>query len=130
MPYANPEKRKQYLAEWRIKNSDKIKGYENSEKTKQYRIKWKQSQSGYKSRTYSNWKAYGLKDNFDEVWEIYKSTDECMICDKKFTNTKDKSMNHCHETGYYLNVICMKCNILEHNDTYWTCSDVGSSQDK
>ena len=126
MPYADPEKRKQYSKEWRSKNQDKIINYENSEKTKQYRKYWRNTENGIKSRTYSNWKTCGLKDNFDEVWEIYKTSTECIICDTKFKNSKDKHMNHCHETGFFLNVICMKCNILEHNNTYWLDSGSGS----
>lgn len=119
MPHSDPEKRKQYMKEYREKNKDKIKQYQNNEKVKQYRRNWRQSENGIKSRTFSNWKQCGLRDNFEEVWKIYQETNNCLICDSRFKNKKDKHMNHCHETGYFLNVLCMCCNILEHNNTYW-----------
>ena len=117
MPYKDPEVRKQYLKEWRENNKEKIKA--NQSKRNQCRAKWLKTDAGKKSKTLSNWRRYGLKDNLEDVYKIYQESTECIICDKPFKNSKDKHMNHCHETGYFLNVLCQKCNLLEHNNTYF-----------
>jgi len=69
-----------------------------------------------KAFIFNGWKSRGLKDDLEEVWKIYSETTECMICDVKLTTGRwqktRKCMNHCHETGYYLNVICHECNVL------------------
>ena len=120
MPHKDPEKRKEYQKQWRLKNKEYSKEYQKTDKCKEYRKKYRQTDSGIKSRTFSNWKNYGLKDNLEDVWKIYQETNTCLICDSVFKNSKDKHMNHCHETGYFLGILCMTCNILEHNDTYWS----------
>jgi hypothetical protein len=125
MGYKDPEKRKAYLKKWKENNKDKIKSYEP--KQKETRQKWLKSENGIKSRTFSNWKRLGLKDNLEDVYKIYQETHKCIICDNNFKNSKDKHMNHCHETGYFLNVICQKCNMLEHNDTYFKLQKPSSS---
>ena len=122
MPYADPEKRKEYQAKYRKENREKGLEYgrqyreNNREKLNNYR----KTDIGFKNKTFASWRFYGLKDNVEDVWKIYQETDECLICDNKFKNSKDKHMNHCHQTGYFLGFLCHKCNILEHNDSYWT----------
>ena len=70
-----------------------------------------------------NWRKFGLLDNLDDVYKIYKETKHCQICDIKLTNGKmcktKKVMNHCHKTNYFLNILCFNCNLHEHNDSYW-----------
>jgi len=117
MPYKDPEKRKEYLKLWKLNNPDKIKSY--APKRKECTKKWLMTEKGRKSKTFSNWRNRGLKDNFEDVYKIYMEAKECLICDKQFNNEILKCMNHCHETGYFLNVLCRDCNMLEHNDTYF-----------
>ena len=117
MPYKDPEKRRAYLTEWKRNNRDKMESYKPKAKVTQ-KI-WLKTDKGIKSRTFTNWRTLGLKDNLEDVWRIYQQETECIICNNPFKNSKDKHMNHCHETGYFLNVLCQKCNLLEHNDTYF-----------
>ena len=84
----------------------------NLEKIKEYN----QSPQGIKSRVIRRWKFSGvLHDNFDELYTIYLNCTNCMVCDKKFKNTRDRHLDHSHETGLYRNVLCCSCN----NRDYW-----------
>ena len=69
-----------------------------------------------------HWKKWGLKDNPKEILQIWKETNNCLICDKLLTGKGNarKAMNHCHITGWYLNILCITCNTQEHNDSYWS----------
>ena len=79
---------------------------------------------GKDKRRKSDWVAQGLIDDPDEVLKMYKEATHCLICDKEFVDSsiasKDtKVMNHDHESGHFLNIICWICNIKEHTDGYW-----------
>jgi len=121
MPYADKQVRKEYQAEYRKKYRKEKNEYgaKYRKENKQRLIEYRSSEQGKKNSRTGNWKFSGLKDNVEDVWKIYLETDQCLICDNKFKNDKDKHMNHCHETGFFLNIICQKCNILEHNNSYW-----------
>jgi hypothetical protein len=71
------------------------------------------------NRIKSDWKRAGLKDDGNDVMKIFRETNECQICDIPLTESKKvvynkKVMNHCHETGYFNNILCWSCNIHEH----------------
>jgi len=71
------------------------------------------------NRIKSDWKRNGLKDDGNDVMEIFKNTHNCQICDIPLTESKKvvynkKVMNHCHSTGYFNNILCWSCNIHEH----------------
>jgi len=95
-------------------------------------------QRGYKGDEYlkkmlfKGWRNVGLKDNFEDVFLIYQKQTHCEICNVRLKNKghgKDrKVMNHCHKTGWFLNILCMWCNIQEHNDNYWQVELLGSSK--
>lgn len=73
--------------------------------------------NGKNNRRKSDWKLHGLQDDLDLVLEEYLAAEKCLICDVKFNQDVFKTrkvMNHCHETGYYLNILCWQCNIKEH----------------
>ena len=70
-------------------------------------------------RMKSDWRRAGLKDDANDVMEIFRSTNQCQICDIPLTESKKvvynkKVMNHCHSTGYFNNILCWSCNIHEH----------------
>ena len=105
----NKEKNKLY----REKNKEKLKKYreDNKEKIKEYN----QSPQGKKTKILSSWKCAGvLHDNFDELYTIYLNCTNCMVCDKEFKNTKDRHLDHSHETGLYRNVLCCACNTRDN----------------
>jgi intein/homing endonuclease len=74
---------------------------------------------GRKSFLIRDWKKAGLKDDPQDVYEIYKETTHCTICDIELTSgipmsNSTKVMNHCHATGYFNNILCNECNWREH----------------
>lgn len=79
--------------------------------------------NGRSNRIRSDWKRAGLIDNARDVYQIYKDTDMCTICDIplsedcKATNNK-KVMDHCHQSGHFRSILCWSCNIHEHFNTF------------
>ena len=73
---------------------------------------------GINWRRKSDWKRAGLLDDLDLVLKEFIDATHCLCCDVEFDEVyrkNQKVMNHCHETRYFLNIICWECNIREHN---------------
>ena len=112
-----PDEKKIYMKEYRQKNKEKIrqkvKEYKqkNKDNIKQYNKEYRQTENGKKTNRISEWKKYGvIHDNFDELYKLYLNTTECMVCKKTFKNTKDRCLDHDHETGEYRQILCRYCN--------------------
>ena len=64
--------------------------------------------------TKANWKRYGLVFENDLAFSIvYKRlifARKCESCQKVFTKSLDRHMDHDHDTGKFRNVVCQKCN--------------------
>jgi len=100
------EQSKEHMKEYRQKNKDKINEYQ-----KEYR----QTPNGIKSRIIAGWKTIGLiHDNFDELYEKYINTTNCDVCNKTFKNTKDRCLDHNHNTGQFRYVLCQSCNVKDN----------------
>ena len=118
----NRDKILQREKEYREKNKDKIKEYnkeyreKNKEKLKQKNKEYSQTEAGIKSMRIKNWKRIGVTLQFHQDWDsIYRTYIECEYCDEceiKFKNSKDRQLDHCHETGYIRNIVCNRCNSL------------------
>jgi len=68
----------------------------------------------HKSKIRCIWKSYGLiMDNFEEIYNNYIYATHCQLCNKEFTNTRDRQMEHCHVTGQFRNIVCRSCNQLK-----------------
>ena len=64
-----------------------------------------------KYRTIINWKSRGLiYDDYDELYEIYIKTINCNHCNKEFKNSRDRCMDHDHNTGLFRKIVCQTCN--------------------
>ena len=108
MPYADPEKNKQYQKEyqkkWREKNKDKVR-------ETQKKSVLNNKESNYKSKKISSWKYAGIKDdNFELVLKEYLTETHCYICFKPFKNRFDKCLDHDHNTGEIRYIACRNCN--------------------
>jgi hypothetical protein len=63
-----------------------------------------------------NWTRRGvIYSDLDELYNIYINTMNCEHCLKEFTSSRDRCLDHCHETGVFRKIVCQKCNI---NDGY------------
>ena len=83
---------------------------------------------GKDKRRKSDWVRQGLIDDPDEVLKMYKEATHCLICDKEFVESSlatksTKVMNHDHQSGHFLNIICWICNIKEHDNGYWVTTN-------
>ena len=110
MPLKDPIKRKEYFKEWYENNKEYHK-----ECLKEYR----QTEACIKSNRISNWKQYGisLDYDFDEIYDIYISTDLCDYCNVELVEgnygSNRKCLDHNHSTGEIRGVLCMTCNIRD-----------------
>jgi len=68
----------------------------------------------HKYNTIYHWKHYGvIYHDFDELYEIYIKTMNCNHCGKEFPNTKDRCLDHDHETGAFRAIVCRCCNNID-----------------
>lgn len=68
----------------------------------------------HKSYTIRHWKNSGLiidEEDLESLYYMYIYATHCELCDKEFPNTKDRCMDHSHETGEFRNIVCTSCNL-------------------
>ena len=108
----NIENIKEYYAENKGKITLQRKEYyaENKDKIKKYN----QTETRKKTKRITNWKRSGvLCDNFDELYNKYMNTNECDVCKHDFSKYK-KSLDHCHKTGLFRQILCHRCNVMDN----------------
>ena len=140
MPYKDKAKRKEYLRQYYLKNQEKLKeksklytqshSEENRERVKLWSLNNKEkikerlrSPHGRKKNRLNKWKSRGfvLRDgeNLDDMYDIYMKTTNCKACKVLLTmypeprSNTTKCMDHDHETGFFRQVLCQKCNIYD-----------------
>ena len=69
----------------------------------------------HKSNTKSNWKRRNIEfrddGHFNYVYYEYIHATNCELCNKLFSNSRDRHLDHCHETGDIRYICCQSCNI-------------------
>lgn len=94
------------------------KWYQNN---KEHRKEWSQTEQGIKSNRISTWKSYeGMSSqdhNWDEIYDIYISTDICDYCNVELVEgnygSNKKCLDHNHITGEIRGILCHTCNTRE-----------------
>jgi len=97
----NKEKIAEQKRAWRLANKEKIKAYGQIDEYK-------------KSNRMRNWRNIGVKDVNDELYNYYMNCDKCEVCSNGFKNSKDKHLDHNHDTGKFRYVLCGACNIQDN----------------
>ena len=105
----NKEKIKEQNKQWRLDNKEKIKEYNqnNKERLKEYY----HTPTGRKSNIICNWKHIGIIDeDLGAVYDYYFKQTNCMICLKQFKCSRDRHLDHDHNTGEIRYICCRNCN--------------------
>ena len=112
----NKEHRQKYLKEYYQNNKEHIaekyrEYYENNkEHLKKTSKEYSQTPAGKKAWTMDNWRRKGVKNVNEEMYNDYIATTHCECCSKEFSSSRDRCLDHSHETGAYRWVICCRCN--------------------
>jgi hypothetical protein len=79
---------------------------------KEVKKKYTSSPKGQKSNRINNWKFMGIIDeDLSAVYDYMLDETNCMICFKEYKNTKDRCLDHDHETGEIRYICCNNCNV-------------------
>ena len=105
MPQTKEQKAKK-KAEYYLKNKSKLNQWKND---------YRKTETGHKSQKINDWKnKLGMILQKNEEWEsIYyfvEACENCEQCGKVFPTSKDKHLDHDHQTGFIRDVICTSCN--------------------
>lgn len=65
--------------------------------------------------TIYNWKRLGvIYPDFDQLYNRYINTMNCEHCLKEFQTTRERHLDHDHETGQFRSIVCIKCNTYDN----------------
>tara|TARA_R110001583_G_scaffold16244_5_gene66552 strand:- start:850 stop:1185 length:336 start_codon:yes stop_codon:yes gene_type:complete len=96
-------------------NKNQRKRYEkNKEKRKEYHKIYHKTPAGKKSHTMASWRSAGVINVTDEMYNHYIATTHCECCLKQFSSSKNRHLDHDHESGEYRWVICGSCNTYDN----------------
>tara|TARA_R110000772_G_C12949904_1_gene402021 strand:+ start:55 stop:483 length:429 start_codon:yes stop_codon:yes gene_type:complete len=100
---------KELLAEnrrlYKENNKEQVAEYQ-----REYKKQYIETPAGKKTGTMSSWRKNGVINVNDEMYERYIATTHCECCSKKFSSSRDRCLDHDHETGDFRWVICRACN--------------------
>jgi len=63
-----------------------------------------------KSSRISNWKRRGVEGDLHVLYDKYLNTEKCEVCQKNFSSSKDKCLDHDHKTKLFRFILCRDCN--------------------
>ena len=101
MPFKNREQQLEYYKQYRQTHdyNDYYKKYYNTPK-------------GKKKNVLRKWKRRGILDNdLSSLYDYYLTQTYCWICFKEYKTTKDRCLDHDHETGEPRYICCQQCNL-------------------
>mgnify|MGYP003654567791 CR=1 FL=1 len=80
----------------------------------EYMRTYRNTPNGKKRCIFANWNHMGLVGNYEEIYERFINTTNCDKCNVLLTIERkggnQKHMDHCHRTGIFRNILCLRCN--------------------
>ena len=106
------EYKKKYNRNNKEKIAEKAKEYRqnNKEKLAEMKQNYDKTPAGKKVVMMAKWRSRGVKNVTDEMYNNYIATTYCECCLKEFSSSRDRHLDHDHETGEFRWVICHACN--------------------
>ena len=86
----------------------------NKEKIADEQREHRQTPAGKKSTVMDNWRRRGIINVTDEMYNHYIAATHCECCSKEFSSSRDRHLDHDHETGEYRQILCCSCNTHDH----------------
>ena len=104
MPYKDPTCEK-------ARASAKGRAARYYQKTREKKLELnKEDPQRLKSLRINNWKRRGIIGDYNELYGKWINTTNCEGCNYIFNDSKNKCLDHDHETGLFRNVLCRNCN--------------------
>ena len=83
----------------------------NNKTKKEQQKKYNATPQRKKSLKIKNWRELGIIDtDFDALYYYVLGETNCMICDQKYKNSKDRQVDHDHDDGSVRYICCHNCN--------------------
>tara|TARA_R110000823_G_scaffold86958_1_gene194143 strand:- start:970 stop:1485 length:516 start_codon:yes stop_codon:yes gene_type:complete len=109
---------KTYSSEWQKNNPEKVAinqkrwREKNLDKFNKYMQEYRDSDIGKRRMRVANWRQIGIEDsNFNDLYDFYMTETNCMICDKEYKDSRERHLDHDHESGEVRYICCRTCNI-------------------
>jgi hypothetical protein len=110
MSFKDKEKQKEYMKAYYEKNKEK-----HNKLMKAYNKEYYKTPIGKKYNTINSWKRKGvIHDDFNLLYETYINTNNCDVCKNKFKSSRDRHLDHDHETNLFRQILCCNCNIKDN----------------
>jgi hypothetical protein len=101
-------------------------GYKDLEVQKAWAMEYSKTPHRKKSMRIAQWKLRGVIDNdYNALYEQYLEATNCEACKSVFKSTRDRCLDHNHDTGMFRQFLCRSCN----NRDGWKKSIYLSSSD-
>ena len=79
---------------------------------------WSKTPNGIRLDRISRWRCLGVIASTQDLRifydERYLPATKCEVCENEFKSTRDKHMDHDHDTGEIRYVLCCSCNSHDH----------------
>ena len=85
-------------------------------------------QKNHKSMTKGSWKKIGIKftdEEFEYWYNKYIYATNCELCNEVFKTSRNRHLDHNHDTGEIRNIICRTCNFLKKDNKIYSNNKTG-----
>ena len=109
----NKEHIREQKREYRATNIEAIKEHKKQyyEKNKEYY----QTPQHKRAELISSWRSRGIIGDLPTIYdERYLPSTACEVCNKTYSSTFDRCLDHCHETGEFRQMLCRSCNTRDN----------------